>query len=183
MRKINIHLALDPRGLAYAREVNAGIRRITNSIIEFREASPMIPHVSLMMGELLEQATLEEVSRITREVASSQCALVLEVGNPYMESVKNRYVLSDVHAGEVYASLKKKLFALLKGTHLITESDETEKGHLTLGHVENHREEVQEYLRNVRAGFEMRCPAIEISDVGPRGTCVNSLFRLALLQI
>jgi 2'-5' RNA ligase len=177
MRKINIHLTLDSRALAYCHEVNAGIRRITTSIIEFSESSRMIPHISLIMGQLLDHVTLEEVARITAEVVSTEKVLVFRVDGPYLENVRNRYVFSDVHGGDAFLNLRQRLHARLNGSHLVVQSDYTEQAHLTLGHVEDRREEVRAYLQSVRAGFDVRCPAAEISDAGPKGTCVNSLFR------
>ena len=50
MRKINIHLTLDDRALGYCYEVNSGIPSITPSVIEFGPSQPMIPHISLIMG-------------------------------------------------------------------------------------------------------------------------------------
>lgn len=180
MRKVNLHLSLDQRGRDYCYSVNAGIRRITTSIIEFGEGSSMIPHISLIMGQILDHKPLEEVASITGEIISAENGVVFKVEDPYLENVRNRYIFSDVHGGEAFSNLKQRLHAQLSGTYLAVQADYTEQPHLTLGHVEDNREKVCAYLRSVRAGFYICCPAVEISDAGPKGTCVNSLFRFDL---
>ena len=62
--------------------------------------------------------------------------------------------------GEAFGNLKKKLQSMLNGKYLEVQTDYTEQPHLTLGHVEEHKDEVREFLRGVRAGFWTCCPAV-----------------------
>jgi|ERR1035441_3088072 hypothetical protein len=180
MRKINIHLTLDKRATVYCYEVNRGIRGITTSIIEFGPSAHMIPHISLIMGQMRDDAGLITIAKITQDAVSDESAIVFSVDPPYLEDVRNRYVFSDVRAGGAFENLRRKLHSLLNEKHLDVQTDYAEMPHLTLGHVDDHKDEVREYLRGVRAGFSICCPAVEISDAGPKGTCINSLYKFDL---
>lgn len=179
-RKLNIHLMVPDVALRYCIEVNKGIRDITDSVIVFDQTSPMIPHVSLLMGELDESSSLEEVARLTQNALTGIAPIRFYVHPPYLENVRNRYVFSDVEGGQPLMELKRALFDLLGGRYLHSQSDYTEQPHLTLGHVEDRRNEVRIYLNTIQAGFTFVSDTVEISDAGPKGTCVNSLYKYVL---
>lgn len=179
MRKINIHLTLDERGLAYCYEVNSRIRAITESVIEFGPGSPMIPHISLIMGQLRDDE-LRNISEITASAVGGEAPLAFFVDAPYLEDVRTRYIFSDVRDGDNFMRMKRKLHSSLDGKYLDVQTDYTEVAHLTLGHVENRKDEVRKYLGGVTAGFSIYSPAVEISDAGPKGTCINSLYKFLL---
>jgi 2'-5' RNA ligase len=179
-RKLNIHLMVPDVALQYCLQVNKGIRDITDSVIVFDETSPMIPHVSVLMGELDENNSLEEVAELTQDALSSVAPIKFYVHPPYLENVRNRYVFSDVEGGQPFMELKRRLFSLLGERYLQSQSDYTEQPHLTLGHVEDKRNEVRIYLNTIQAGFTFVSDTVEISDAGPKGTCINSLYRHVL---
>src|SRR5258708_6936926 len=129
MRKINIHLTLDQRGVEYCNAVNAGVKRITQSLIEFSPSSPMIPHVSLIMGQLTDSTTLDLVAKIAEQVASSETAPSFMVDGPYLENIRNRYVFSDVHGSSTFAAIKQALQSHLIDKYLTVQSDYTDQPH------------------------------------------------------
>jgi len=177
MRKINIHLTVDESALTYCREVNAGIRKITNSIIVFDDESPMIPHISVIMGKIDDNQTLSEIADVAGNLLSDWRPLIISVGPPYLENVRNRYVFSDLDGGQAFKKLKQEFHRALKARYLHVQTDYTDQAHLTLGHVEDKRDEVRRYLSQVQADFEFVSKELEISDAGPKGTCINSLFK------
>jgi hypothetical protein len=180
MRKINLHFAIDARGTAYCERVNSGIRQITPSVIHFGEGSTMIPHISLIMGVLREGSSLEDLIATAGESFSSHRAPIVRIGPPYLEDVRGRYVFSDILNAEDIVATRQRLAARVAGIHLDVQTDYTELPHLTLGHVEDRSEEIRRYLATVPVESEIACPAVEISDVGPKGTCINSIWKMAL---
>ena len=180
MTKVNIHLTLDGRAIDYCYKVNSAIRGITESIITFGPTNEMIPHISLIMGILIDDASLPMVAKLTREAVSNESIVVFNVEPPYLEDVRNRYVFSDVRTGNAFENLKRKLQSVLDGKYLNVQTDYTDRPHLTLGHIENKKDEVRDYLRGVPANFSVCCPAVEISNVGPKGTCISSLYKFDL---
>jgi hypothetical protein len=180
MRKINIHLALDKPAIEYCMEVNAGIRSISDSVIVFDVNSPMIPHISLVMGTLLNDVDLLMIKKVVEEAASEFQPIQFHVFPPYLENVRTRYIFSDVEDGKGFVNLKNKLQQSLQDKYMCIQNDYSDQAHLTLGHIENNREEVKKHLHQIRANFDFLCTEIEFSDVGPKGTCINSLFRISL---
>jgi hypothetical protein len=179
-RKINLHLTVPEVARDYCVAVNRGIRAITDSVIVFDKDSPMIPHVSLLMGQVDESTSIEEVAALTRGALDAVQPIKVYVHPPYLENVRNRYVFSDLEGGESLLELKQNLFELLGQKYLHSQSDYAEQTHLTLGHVEENRNEVRIYLNTIGAGFTFVSTSVEISDAGPKGTCINSLYTFSL---
>jgi hypothetical protein len=178
--KFNIHLTVDDGAMEYCLMVNDGLRAITDSVIRFGRSSTMTPHVSLLMGELHPATELRTLADLTRSVVEGQAVVTFFVDAPRLEKGRNRYVLSDLRESSDFLVLWRRLKAVLDGPYLKVPNDQTADPHLTLGYIEGDHQAVEAYLRSIRAGFRIRCPEVEISNVGPKGTCVDSLFRFAL---
>jgi 2'-5' RNA ligase len=180
MPKLNIHLTLDNKTLNYCRQVNAGIRKITESVIIFDHKSPMIPHISLIMGELDDNYSVAQLAQIVKKTISHVRPFQFRVLSPYMENVRNRYIFSDVQSGETFGMLKTKLHEVLGSKVLHSQNDYSEVPHITLGHAEEKHEEIRKYLSGVKANFNFTSNAVEVSEAGPKGTCINSLHIFKL---
>ena len=180
MRKLNIHLTVSPNVASYCREINRGVRRLTESFIDFEAAPPMIPHISLIMGILAEKRSLDALITEVKSNCARFGPLTFQVLNPYLEDVRNHYVFSDIVGNSDYEALKQTLQSSLKGTYLEVQDDYTEAPHITLAHIVSENEKVKKYLNGVIANVVCVCDCIEISDAGPKGSCSNSLFRLPL---
>ena len=183
MAKINIHFTLDAQTREYCRTINTEIRKLTNSIIIFDDNSPMIPHISLVMGELDPNYTIEHIASTIRNVSGYLKPMTFCVLSPYLETVRNRYIFSDIDTDTAFSSLKRQFHDLLNPKYVLAQNDYTEVPHITLGHVEEKQEKVREYLASVKTDFTFTSEHIEISEVGLKGTCINSLFLYRLSKI
>jgi len=183
MAKLNIHLTLSREALSYCQLVNNGIRQITNSIIIFDENSPMIPHISLIMGELDNKYTINDLIQKVKNFSLKTNSLHFHINPPYIENVRNRYIFSDVDCSDEFSILKKRLYKLLGSKILHCQTDYTEIPHITLGHIEDKAEIVKNYLVDIKADFDFTSSSIEISEAGPKGTCINSLAIFELSPI
>ena len=140
----------------------------------------MIPHISLIMGNLDEKYSFDALISEVKAKCARFKPLTFRVLNPYLENIRNRYVFSDVDGNGNFTALKQTLQSSLNGTYLHVQDDYSETPHLTLAHIEAKQEQVSQYLNGIVAGFECVCDCIEISDAGPKGSCSNSLFRFPL---
>lgn len=177
MKEINIHLVLSEEAYNYCRKVNAEIRKITKSEIVFNNKSPMIPHISLIRGHIQDDNAISEIADLTQSIVSEFDSPKLLIHSPYLATNGNHYILSDVSAGNIFSELRQKLFSQLTSQLIQPQNSKTETPHITLGYIDDKQEEVQDYLETVEAEFDFSSPAVEISEEGNRGTCINSLYN------
>ena len=90
MLRLNIHLALDEHTTQFCQEVNTTIRRITHSAIVFSKSSPMIPHMTLVMGELLPSQTVEAVATATTRLAEQMKPLRFQLDQPHISPFNDK---------------------------------------------------------------------------------------------
>src|SRR5579884_2729991 len=96
MVRLNIHLVVDEQTGAFCRQVNANIRRIARSAIVFSERSPMIPHITLVMGDFVPSQAFEALTRATEMVAQKMRPLMLKLTQPYIDPLTGRFVLCNI---------------------------------------------------------------------------------------
>src|SRR6266550_1163447 len=106
MLRLNIHLALDEQTTQFCLQVNADIRRITNSAIVFSNKSPMIPHITLVMGDLVPSQTFEALSKATKTLAQKVKPLTLKLDPPHISPLKGRFVLCDIQEDSALTELR-----------------------------------------------------------------------------
>lgn len=182
MVKLNVHLAVDERTVQFCRLVNAGIRNIADSSIVFDDHSPMIPHVTLAMGELSASKTLEGLILATKTLAYGAQSLTLNLGRPYIGNLMGRYVLCDVEENPKLTELRKVFLDSLLISYLIAPDMYSEIPHLTLANIEAQQDQVRTYLATIKSLPQILCTQIEISHVGPKGTCIDRLFAIDLVK-
>lgn len=178
MRKINIHFTVDDKTIRYCRNVNARIRDITSSTIVFNENSSMIPHITIVMGEFDENKfSLDQIWKVVSNNIKNARPIKFYIPKPYLENSVNRYVFSDVDGGRSFLDLREQIKNIMQNGYLenMGGSYGEQPPHLTLAHIENEQDKVRSYLTTTKAGFTFTSKRVEISDVGPKGTCINSL--------
>lgn len=180
MVRLNIHLAVDEQTVQFCRHVNANIRRIANSAIVFSDTSPMIPHITLVMGDFVPSQTIEALTRATETFAQQVQPLLLKLSQPYIEPLKGRFVLCNIQENPVLTELRKMIRENILGTYLTTPYAYPRAPHITLAHIYAHQEKVHSYLQLINEAPQAVCSHIEISHVGPKGACVDRLFALNL---
>ena len=83
MAKLNIHLSLDSQTIEFCHQINFTIRKIVDSPIVFSDSSPMIPHITLVMGELISTQTVEKLINEATLLAQDIRLLKLKLTQPY----------------------------------------------------------------------------------------------------
>jgi len=177
--KMNIHLALDDQAIGVCREVNQAIRRVAPSIIVFDEMSPMIPHISLAMGRAMAAAFATAIPGILERLAKAATPIRFGLRTPYLEDVRGRYVFAELEAPPEFFSLREVVRdQVVRDSLMELQNDYTPVPHITLAHVEENGSEVSAFLSTVRMPPSITAVALEYSDVGPKGTCLGSLYTV-----
>ena len=178
MGRLKIHLPVDERTGQFCRKVNAQIRRITDSTIVFNDSSLMIPHITLLLVELVPTQTFEGLTKITQALSQQGKQLILKLNQPYIDA--RNYVVCDVQENLDLTRLRTILRENIMDTYLTTLFPRTDKPHLTLAHIDTQQEKVQAYLNLIQEMPQVICTHIEISHNGPKGTCIDHLFTTTL---
>lgn len=178
-RKINIHFAFAPESVAMLRAMNARLRTFTSSLIVFDETSPHIPHVSLLMGTLKTDEDLAVIANATEATARRYRRRHLILRRPYLENVRNHYVFCDVANEAAVVDVRDCLRDVLL-SYLSVQDDYAEVPHVTLAHVGIDHPSIEPILGGFPDERQVTVVGIEISDTGPKGTCINPLYRYPL---
>lgn len=180
MVRLNIHLALDEQTAQFCLRVNANIRRIAKSAIVFSDTSPMIPHITLVVGDFVPSQTFEALTKATETLAQKVKPLTLKLGQPYIEPLKGRFVLCNIQENLALTELRTMMRENVLGTYLTTPYARPRAPHITLAHIYSRQEKVHSYLNLINGIPQAVCSQIEISHVGSKGACVDRLFALNL---
>ena len=180
-RKLNLHLSIDDKTASFVKSINEDIINITNSEIDFSANNNlMIPHITIVMGYLDEykhklKELIEEFSLLFRDVE----AIPYSLSAPYIENYKNNYVFCDVELGDGFRKLQDKIFNQFVPDILIVQTDFNKQAHLTLGNINNNQVLVKNMLSSKYGKFHQNglATSFELSDVGKKGTCINSLWN------
>jgi 2'-5' RNA ligase len=180
MLRLNIHLALDEQTTQFCLQVNAHIRRITNSAIVFSNTSPMIPHITLVMGDFVPSQTFEALIQATEILVQKMKPLTLKLDQPHISPLKRRFVLCTIREDSALTALRMMMRETILGTYLTIPYARPRPPHITLAHIYHRQEKVHAYLKSINELPQVVCSHIEISHVGPLGTCTDALFALHL---
>ena len=178
-RKINVHFAFAPDTVFALRRMNAQLRLFAPSLIVFDEASPHIPHVSLQMGTMNTDDALSSVAAAVEAIARRRSRRDLILLRPYLENVRNHYVFCDVANAEAVVDVRQELQIALR-RYLTVQDDYAETPHVTLAHVDVEHASIAPVLEQFPDRQNATVSVIEISDTGPKGTCVNPLYSYEL---
>lgn len=182
MLRLNIHLALDEQTTQFCLQMNANIRRITHSAIDFSNKSPMSPHITLVMGDVVPSQTIEALTKATKRLVQKMKPLTLKLDQPHISPLKGRFVLCNIQEDPALTELRIMMRENILGTYLTTPYAHPRPPHITLAHIYRRQEKVHSYLKSINELPQAVCSHIEISHVGPLGTCVDRLFALHLAQ-
>jgi hypothetical protein len=180
---LNVHGKMDKEGEEYCIRVNREIRSITESIIRFGpESTDTLPHITLAMGPLREKADLEDVAEAVGASINGLLRPILHIGQPYVSRTNGRYILSDIVED---LSFKRLRTAVRQGLDPLFQSlgkENDSVSHVTLGYVEHDQDLVSDRLQSMSARISTVIESVEISNTGPKGTCVDSIYVFPLLK-
>ena len=178
MVRLKIHLPVDEQTVRFCRRVNAQIQRITDSAIVFSDTSLMIPHITLVVGELVPSQTFEGLTKLTQALAQQVKPLTLKLSQPYIDP--RSYVVCAILEDPTLMALRTSMCENIMGAYLTTRIPRFDITHLTLAHIDAQQEEVNTYLNMIQEIPQVVCTRIEISHIGPKGTCIDRLFATHL---
>ncbi len=179
MVRLKIHLPVDEQTVQFCRRVNAQIQRITDSAIVFNDTSLMIPHITLVLGELVPSQTFAGLTKITQALAQQVKPLTLTLSQPYIDP--RSYVVCAVQENPALTALRTSMRENIMGAYLTTRVPRFDILHLTLAHIDAQHEEVDAYLDLMQEIPQVVCTHVEISHNGPKGTCIDRLFATPLI--
>ena len=180
MFRLNIHLAVDEQTVQFCRRVNANIRSLAPSAIIFSDKSPMMPHITLVMGDFVPSQPFEALTKATQILAQRAKPLTLKLSQLYIDPLRGRFVLCDIQENLALTELRQMMRENILGTYLTSPYARPRPPHLTLAHIYAQQEKVQTYLNLINEIPSVACSHIEISHVGPKGACVDRLFAFNL---
>src|SRR5690242_4579548 len=132
MVRLNIHLTVDEQTVQFCRQVNANIRRVTKSAIVFSDKSPMIPHITLVMGDFVLLQTFEALTQATKALARQVKPLTLKLSQPLIEPLKGRFVQCNIEENPALTELRKMMRETMLGRYLTTPYAHPREPHITL---------------------------------------------------
>jgi 2'-5' RNA ligase len=180
-RRVNVHYVLDIATKAYCLDINRALTGIAGSLIRFEGRAAVIPHMTIVMGEMESGTDIEDVvSRVRATCHAVALPYRGAVGKPYLSRANGHYVLCDLEPSTNFEATQEQVTASLRG-YVRAGRDRDPMPHITLGYVESGSPALEKYL----AEFRDRPPSfsateIEVSQVGPHGTCVDSRGRLSV---
>ncbi len=174
MGRLKIHLPADEQTAQFCRKVNAQIQGITDSAIVFNDTSSMIPHITLVLGELVPSQTFEGLAKVTQALAQQVKPLTLKLSQPYID--QRNYVVCAIQENPALTVLRSSLRENIMGVYLTTRVHRNDIAHLTLAHIDAQQKQVNAYLKMIQEIPQVECTHIEISHNGPKGTCIDRLF-------
>jgi hypothetical protein len=181
MKRININLALDEISLDYCLGINAGIHTITDSQIVFSENSTMIPHITLVMGNLTGSYTVQDIAEEIKQAVKVPLVLNTVITSPYLEKNTNSFIFSDVIVDRDFIAFRQDLKKRMQNYLSNIFNPPSSVPHISLGYITNKKREVQSYLEGIQINHKLLSPAIRISNVGVKGTCINVLFQIDMV--
>ena len=176
MVRLKLYLAPDEQTLQFCRSVNAGIGRLTESAIVFRDDFPMIPHITLATGFLEHPHALEGSTDVIQNLAQRVKPLTLRLGRPYLDPVHRGYVLCAIGEHPDLHKLRKLVSEAMPGAFLPLRKMGSHGAHLTLAHIDAHHDTVHLYLQQVEVNSQVVCARMEIARARHHGTCIDRLF-------
>ncbi len=180
-RRLNVHLTVDLMTAGYARRLNEAIRALSDSLIVFDDASPMRPHITLVMGEAMDSepsAAMQDALSVAVK-ASRATVLSLELERPYYVAGTG-YVLADVAPMNTLDSLIACVRGALVPRFVQAQDREGWVPHVTFARVDPGVPAVDRHVESQHPHGPVIASAIEVSNVGPAGSCIDGLLRLPL---
>jgi 2'-5' RNA ligase len=137
----------------------------------------MIPHLTLAMGVISPDHTIDDVISLTRELVAKHPKPV----NPctletlYLENVRGKYVFADIRPNSDFSTLKYHFEQAMLGTVLKSEDEYSATPHITLGHAESKQDEVQKLLTHIELPRQCGFSSVAVGEAGPKGTVISNI--------
>jgi hypothetical protein len=177
--KINVAIPVSGDVLAACVRINAQVRRLTSSDIQFGQDANSSPHVTIAMGqvgELRQWIRLQEtVIAMSKELRSFS----IRVGMPYRESETGRYIVGDIIGAGEFRTWRDAVRMATSGL-FADEARTSDEPHLTIAHIVDRQVDVDRILEREGPLGSCIVDSIEISHGGPKGRRLEILETMPL---
>ncbi|WP_461630860.1 2'-5' RNA ligase family protein [Labilibaculum euxinus] len=168
--KFNIHFALTGKLKEEIIALNKELVKNNHSAINFAANAMMIPHITLIMGEIKSETEYKQIIELLSKANFSSFSFKLS--RSVFASEDRDYLFMYPDRIEKFLCLKKEVFQIIKGEIKPSKYGGVEnKPHLTLAYFENYYENFPINQEPISMGVVNN---ISIGQVGKHGTCLNS---------
>lgn len=177
--RINVSYLLSPEVLEFVLRSNSEIFR-QGGEFQFAPIGRQIPHITMLMGTVDNNASLRAVSDIVALTAAGFDAISYSIGEPYFPAPDRRYVFVDTDPQAAFLAqrtvLQERLGHLLEIDDF---GDANNVSHITLGFNDsgNDLAVLGEPSGGTTRGI---ASSLQIALTGPRGTCIETLELFAV---
>lgn len=178
--RVNISLVLNRSMLSYVRLLNRKVVSAGFDEIDFTKGPLPIPHITLLMGDVLSPKEYALLLRGVKECARGLRPFSYYLGMPYLRKPSRHYVFVDTLPRSHFARMRKRLYdAVNASIDCEHHGGANNVSHITIGYSAT----PYPYLDRLRAVYrDVRGVArsIQVCEVGRRGTCIKRLkyFRI-----
>jgi len=178
--KWNIHWEISRPELEKIIEINSFFLENYNSEINFR--SGVIPHITLMMGKLRLNSSVDLLRQRCIDLGKNLKEISVEFNHPYLEDTTGHYIFMDP-VDSNYLKISKNIAQDLFGDLLepSTFGGSENPSHLTVGYVSK-GSKLEEIPFLTNSHLKIRLKSIGLSQCGPRGTCFEPVFSIPVVE-
>ncbi len=180
-KRFNIHAQFDNCSLAQIVELNKEINRLCSSEIIFDQDSPHIPHITLLMGNLFDIESLNQVCNSLGRFAKETEEFTYSISKYKLMEPEKKYLFAFPEPSLIIYEIKKNLFKTV-GEFLTFDKHGTQNTipHLTLAYFKENNDTLAKVIKFKRIIGKIN--KIAIAETGRKGTCVNIIEEFNLLS-
>jgi hypothetical protein len=108
--RANINFALDGAALRYAKMLNATVCDDGYDEIAFSGKQAVIPHITLLMGEINSREHFDSLSKILRAFSTALSPLTYTFSRPYLRCPSQHFIFVDTLPREDFRHLRIGLY-------------------------------------------------------------------------
>lgn len=174
--KVNIHIPIRGNMLGYCMALNSKINKIASNGINFSPSSFQVPHITLYMGFIKDNADFISMMSSVYEISKELTAFEIYPTNPYLKKPKRHYAFIDTEQSELIIELKRLVKKKVeKYIEPLPWDVVSETPHITIGYIKEDFELVEDIFNYYERGPVFHANAIEVSFCGPWGSCVGTI--------
>jgi hypothetical protein len=160
-------------------EFNAGLVARGGDEIAFQPHGPAIPHCTLLMGVVQDERAFSAITDRLPQAVSGLMPVSWRLAPPHFVSARAGFVFSDViDANEVIGDRLMIEEAVGDYMRTVPHGGVHNPPHVTLGYIKSH--ELPPTPAWPAGGLTVVRDRVELSTVGPRGSCIDVLASWSL---
>jgi len=175
--KINIHIPIRGDMLDYCIEANREVLKVSNfDGIDFKPDSFQIPHITLYMGFVRNEADFKEIMNNVYLFSKEIEPFEILPSKAFLKGPKRNYIFIGTKQSQKIIDLKKEIKNILnKYIEPLSFDVVNEIPHITIGYIKKDFYLVEETLEKLEVGPSFWANAIEVSFCGSFGSCIGTI--------